>query len=43
MSCSIVWLKDDFRISNNQAITALIEDENREKRVIYPYEKETYL
>jgi len=43
MSCSLLWLKDDFRVSNNQAITALIEDENKEKRAIYHYEKETYL
>ena len=42
MSCSYVWLKDDFRISNNQAITALIEDDNKEKRAIYIYEKETH-
>jgi deoxyribodipyrimidine photo-lyase len=42
MSCSFVWLKDDFRTSNNQAITALIEDENKEKRAIYIYEKEKH-
>ena len=31
MSCSYVWLKDDFRLSNNQAIKALINDENKKK------------
>jgi len=39
MSCSVVWLKDDFRTSYNQAINALIEDENKEKKIIYIYEK----
>ena len=43
MSCSLLWLKDDFRVSNNQAITALIEDENKVKKAIYVFEKETYL
>ena len=43
MSCSFIWLRDDFRTSNNQAITALISDDNKEKRAIYIYEKETYL
>jgi deoxyribodipyrimidine photo-lyase len=43
MSCSFVWLKDDFRISNNQALKALIEDDNKEKLAIYIYEEETYL
>ncbi|CAN1598296.1 PhrB Deoxyribodipyrimidine photolyase [Candidatus Pelagibacterales bacterium] len=43
MSCSFVWLKDDFRISNNQALKALIEDNNKEKLAIYIYEEETYL
>ncbi|CAN1595625.1 PhrB Deoxyribodipyrimidine photolyase [Candidatus Pelagibacterales bacterium] len=42
MSCSFVWLKDDFRISNNQALKALIEDDNKEKLAIYIYEEETY-
>lgn len=42
MSCSFVWLKDDFRISNNQAITALIEDDNKEKIALYIYEEEAY-
>ena len=43
MSCSVVWLKDDFRTSYNQAIKALIEDENKEKKIIYIYEKKTYI
>ena len=43
MSCSFVWLKDDFRISNNQALRALIEDDNKEKHAIYIYEEETYV
>ena len=43
MSCSFVWLKDDFRMSNNQALKALIEDDNKEKLAIYIYEEETYL
>ena len=43
MSCSFVWLKDDFRISNNQALKALIDDDNKEKHAIYIYEEETYL
>ena len=43
MSCSFIWLRDDFRTSNNQAIKALISDDNKEKRAIYIYEKETYL
>ncbi len=43
MSCSFVWLKDDFRMSNNQALKALIEDDNKEKIAIYIYEEETYL
>jgi deoxyribodipyrimidine photo-lyase len=43
MSCSFVWIKDDFRISNNQALKALIEDDNKEKLAIYIYEEETYL
>ena len=42
MSCSFVWLKDDFRISNNRAITALIEDDNKEKIALYIYEEEAY-
>jgi deoxyribodipyrimidine photo-lyase len=42
MSYSIVWLKDDFRISNNQALRALIEDDNKEKLAIYIYEEKTY-
>ena len=42
MSCSFVWLKDDFRISNNQALKALIDDDNKEKHAIYIYEEETY-
>jgi deoxyribodipyrimidine photo-lyase len=43
MACSFVWLKDDFRMSNNQALKALIEDDNKEKLAIYIYEEETYL
>lgn len=43
MSYSIVWLKDDFRVSNNQALKALIEDDNKEKLAIYIYEEKTYL
>ena len=42
MSCSFVWLKDDFRISNNQALKALIEDDNKEKLAIYIYEEGAY-
>jgi len=42
MSCSYIWLKDDLRLSNNQAIQALIDDENKEKKAIYIYEKDTY-
>jgi deoxyribodipyrimidine photo-lyase len=42
MSCSLIWLKDDFRISNNQAITALIEDDNTEKIALYIYDEEAY-
>ena len=42
MSCSYVWLKDDFRLSNNQAIKALINDENKEKVALYIYEKDKY-
>jgi deoxyribodipyrimidine photolyase len=42
MTCSLVWLKDDFRISNNQAISALIEDKSTKKRAIYIYDKEEY-
>jgi len=43
MSCSFVWLKDDFRLSNNQAISALIQDQNSKKRVIYIYDKDEYV
>ena len=43
MSCSFLWLKDDFRTSNNQAIKALIEDENKKKCAIYIYEEDAYL
>ena len=42
MSCSYVWLKDDFRLSNNQAIKALINDENKKKVALYIYEKDKY-
>ena len=42
MTCSLVWLKDDFRISNNQAISALIEDKSTKKRALYIYDKEEY-
>ncbi|NCU48513.1 MAG: deoxyribodipyrimidine photo-lyase, partial [Candidatus Fonsibacter lacus] len=42
MSCSYIWLKDDLRLSNNLAIQALIDDENKEKKAIYIYEKDTY-
>ena len=42
MSLSVFWLKDDFRISNNQAIKALIEDKSSEKKTIYIYEKHKY-
>jgi len=42
MSLSVFWLKDDFRISNNQAIKALIEDKSSEKKTIYIYEKQQY-
>ena len=43
MTYSLVWLKDDFRISNNQAISALIDDKNTKKKVVYIYDKEEYL
>ena len=43
MSCSYLWLKDDFRISNNQALQALIDDENRRKCAIYIYNRDSYL
>ena len=42
MSCSFFWLKDDFRISGNQALTALLNDKNLKKRAIYIYEKDAY-
>ena len=32
MSCSFFWLKDDFRMSGNQALTALLNDKNLKKR-----------
>ena len=43
MSCSYLWLKDDFRISNNQAFQALIDDENKRKCAIYIYNRDSYL
>jgi len=43
MSCSYLWLKDDFRISNNQALQALIDDENKRKCAIYIYNRGSYL
>jgi len=43
MSCSYLWLKDDFRISNNQALQALIDDENQRKCAIYIYNRDSYL
>ena len=43
MSCSYLWLKDDFRISNNQALQALIDDENKRKYAIYIYNRDAYL
>ena len=43
MSCSYLWLKDDFRISNNQALQALIDDENKRKCAIYIYNRDSYL
>jgi len=43
MSCSYLWLKDDFRISNNQALQALIDDENKGKCAIYIYNRDSYL
>ena len=43
MKCSLVWLRDDFRISNNQAISALIEDKNTKKKAIYIFDKKEYL
>lgn len=42
MSCSYIWLKDDFRIGNNQAIQALINDENKKKIALFVYEKDIY-
>jgi deoxyribodipyrimidine photo-lyase len=42
MSCSLFWLKDDFRISNNQALKALFNDKNRIKKTIYIYDKDAY-
>ena len=33
MTYSLVWLKDDFRISNNQAISALIDDKSTKKKL----------
>jgi deoxyribodipyrimidine photo-lyase len=42
MSCSFIWLRDDFRTSNNQAITTLISDDNKEKKAIFIYEEEAY-
>ena len=43
MTFSLVWLRDDFRISNNQAISALIEDKNTKKKAIYIFDKKEYL
>ena len=43
MSCSYLWLKDDFRISNNQAFQALIDDGNKRKCAIYIYNRDSYL
>ena len=43
MSCSYLWLKDDFRISNNQALQALFDDENKRKCAIYIYNRDSYL
>lgn len=42
MPCSLVWLKDDLRVSNNQALSALIEDQNNKKNAIYIYENDFY-
>jgi len=42
MPCSLVWLKDDLRVSNNQALSALIEDQNTKKNAIYIYENDFY-
>ena len=43
MSCSFLWLKDDFRLSKNQALQALIDDENKRKCAIYIYNRDSYL
>ena len=43
MSISYFWLKDDFRIKNNQAISALINDNSNEKKAIYVFEEKKYL
>ena len=42
MPCSLVWLKDDLRVSNNPALSALIEYQNNNKIAIYIYEKDYY-
>ena len=42
MTYSLVWLKDDFRISNNQAISALIDDKSTKKKAIYIYDQNEY-
>jgi len=43
MACSFLWLKDDFRTTNNLAIKTLIDDENKKKCAIYVYDEDAYL
>ena len=42
MLSSIVWLKDDFRTTNNPAILSLINEKKSEKKTIYIYDKDKY-
>ncbi|MFM7944062.1 MAG: deoxyribodipyrimidine photo-lyase, partial [Candidatus Fonsibacter sp.] len=42
MKYSLLWIKDDLRLSNNQALSALINDNNPKRMAIFVYDKETY-
>jgi deoxyribodipyrimidine photo-lyase len=43
MTASVVWLKDDLRMLDNQALSTLIKDQNPKKIALFILEKDAYL
>jgi len=42
MSYSYLWIKDDLRVRNNQALTRFLEETNKNKKALYFYDRKSF-